>query len=385
MKRKIQILLSVACMAALLGGCSKENEPEKKPASQKVEEENPKQGNLDALNPTAYSNVSGLQLEPGSYISIIGKNSESEFWKEVEAGAKQAEADLNKRLGYKGEDKIRVNFSGPAKGENVEDQINILDEELARNPVALGMAIIDSGACEVQFDLAAENGIPIVAFDSGSDYQEIQAMSSTNNQEIGKVAARQLASLVGDSGQVALIVHDKASTSGKQREAAFLNEIASTYPEMSVPVIYHLDDLEEMAKTIVKEQNQGKQEGEEAVAAEELTQTEVIQYLLQKNPELKGCFATNVNASQELLGAMEELELQVPVIAVDGGKEQLKALEEERLDGLLVQNPYGMGYSAVVSAARAALGMGNEAFIDTGYIWVTKSNLKKQSIQKMLY
>ena len=127
MKRKIQILLSVACMAALLGGCSKENEPEKKPASQKVEEENPKQGNLDALNPTAYSNVSGLQLEPGSYISIIGKNSESEFWKEVEAGAKQAEADLNKRLGYKGEDKIRVNFSGPAKGENVEDQINILD------------------------------------------------------------------------------------------------------------------------------------------------------------------------------------------------------------------------------------------------------------------
>ena len=82
---------------------------------------------------------------------------------------------------------------------------------------------------------------------------------------------------------------------------------------------------------------------------------------------------------------MEELELQIPVIAVDGGKEQLKALEEERLDGLLVQNPYGMGYSAVVSAARAALGMGNEAFIDTGYIWVTKSNLKKQSIQKMLY
>lgn len=154
---------------------------------------------------------------------------------------------------------------------------------------------------------------------------------------------------------------------------------------MSVPVIYHLDDLEEMAKTIAKEQNEGKQEGEETVAAEELTQTEVLQYLLQRNPELKGCFATNVNASQELLGAMEELELQIPVIAVDGGKEQLKALEEERLDGLLVQNPYGMGYSVVVSAARAALGMGNEAFIDTGYIWVTKSNLKKQSIQKMLY
>ncbi len=385
MKRKIQILLSVACVAALLGGCTKENEPIKKPASQKVEEENPKQGNLDALNPTAYSNVSGIHLEPGSYISIIGKNSTSEFWKEVEAGAKKAEEDLNQMLGYKGEDKIRVNFSGPAKGENVEDQINILDEELARNPVALGMAIIDSGACEVQFDLAAENGIPIVAFDSGSDYQDIQAMSSTNNSEIGKVAARQLASLIGDSGKVAVFVHDTASTSAKQRETAFLNEMAATYPEISVPVIYHLDEMEEMAKNIAKERNEGKQEGEEEVAAEELTQTEVIRYLLEKNPDLKGCFATNVDASQELLKAVNEMKLDIPVIGVDGGKEQMKALEEERLDGLIVQNPYGMGYAVVVSAARAALGMGNEAFIDTGFIWVTKGNMNTKSIQKMLY
>lgn len=384
MKRKIQILLSVACVAALLGGCAKENETIKKPASQKVEED-PKQGNLDVLNPTAYSNVSGIHLEPASYISIIGKNSTSEFWKEVEAGAKKAEEDLNQMLGYKGEDKIRVNFSGPSKGENVEDQINILDEELARNPVALGMAIIDSSACEVQFDLATENGIPIVAFDSGSDYQDIQAMTSTNNSEIGKVAARQLASLIGDSGKVALFVHDTASTSAKQRETAFLNELSATYPEISAPVIYHLDEMEEMAKTIAKERNAGKQEGEEEVAAEELTQTDVIQYLLEKNPDLKGCFATNVDASQELLKAVDESKLDIPIIGVDGGKEQMKALEEEKLDGLIVQNPYGMGYAVVVSAARAALGMGNEAFIDTGFIWVTKGNMNTESIQKMLY
>lgn len=385
MKKKIQILLGVACVAALFGGCAKTKEPEKKPVTNQSEEkEDKRQGNLDALNPTAYSDVSGISLEPGSYISIIGKTGGTEFWEEVEAGAKRAEEDLNKALGYKGEDKIKVNFSGSAKGENVEDQINILDEELARNPVALGIAIIDANACEVQFDLAAENGIPIVAFDSGSNYQGIQALSSTNNDEVGRVAARKLGDLLGGSGKVAVFVHDTASTSGQQREQGFLKEMAAKYPDMTAPVVYHLDDLEEVAKQIADERNAGKEEAEQT-KAEEITQTEVIQYLLEKNPDLKGCYATNEEVSGELLKALETVEKDIPVVAVDGGKEQLKALEEGKLDGLIVQNPYGMGYAAVVSAARASLGLGNEAFIDTGFIWVTKDNMKDKSISKMLY
>ena len=53
--------------------------------------------------------------------------------------------------------------------------------------------------------------------------------------------------------------------------------------------------------------------------------------------------------------------------------------------GLVVQNPFGMGYAAVVSAARAILGIGNEAVVDTGYVWVTRDNLDTDSIQKVLY
>ena len=174
------------------------------------------------------------------------------------------------------------------------------------------------------------------------------------------------------------------STSGQQREQGFLKEMAAKYPDMTAPVVYHLDDLEEVAKQIADERNAGKEEAEQT-KAEEITQTEVIQYLLEKNPDLKGCYATNEEVSGELLKALETVEKDIPVVAVDGGKEQLKALEEGKLDGLIVQNPYGMGYAAVVSAARASLGLGNEAFIDTGFIWVTKDNMKDKSISKMLY
>ena len=53
--------------------------------------------------------------------------------------------------------------------------------------------------------------------------------------------------------------------------------------------------------------------------------------------------------------------------------------------GLIVQNPYGMGYETVVAAARDVLGLGNEAVIDSGYTWVTKENMNKNAIKRMLY
>jgi len=61
------------------------------------------------------------------------------------------------------------------------------------------------------------------------------------------------------------------------------------------------------------------------------------------------------------------------------------ALEAGVVDGVVLQNPFGMGYASVIATARAALGMANEANVNTGYTWLTKDNYKDKEIQKMLY
>lgn len=66
---------------------------------------------------------------------------------------------------------MKVAFNAPDTADNVDDQVNLLDEELDRYPVAVGISIVDLQACQVQFDLATDSEIPIVTFDSGSDYQ----------------------------------------------------------------------------------------------------------------------------------------------------------------------------------------------------------------------
>ena len=55
--------------------------------------------------------VQGLNLEKGSSISIIGRGSSSAYWKAVQEGAKQAVADINTNLGYKGNDKVKLVYS----------------------------------------------------------------------------------------------------------------------------------------------------------------------------------------------------------------------------------------------------------------------------------
>lgn len=391
MKRKLQMILSAACISAVLCSCAGQTQQAEKPSGSpqtKKEEENGRQGNLNVLNPSAYGDVSGIRLEPGAYLSIIGKENGSEFWNEVKAGAQQAGADLNAALGYKGEDKIKVNYSGPSKGENIEEQINILDEELARNPAAVAIAMIDSTACDVQFDLASENGTPIVAFDSGSSHQDIQAMCATNNHEVGKTAAMKLAAIMENRGEVAVFVHDRESTTGQERQEAFLKELQENHPDMKAPLVYHLDDLEETAKMIAAEKTEASEESSEGTEdiLQSVTQTEAIRYLLEKNPNIKGCYATNIYATQELLTALDDMDKDdMTIIGTDGGKEQMKALEEGKISGLIVQNPYGMGYAAVVASARAALDMGNQNFVDSSFIWLTKDNMDKKEIKRMLY
>ena len=107
---------------------------------------------------------------------------------------------------------------------------------------------------------------------------------------------------------------------------------------------------------------------------------------MEKYPNLKGIYASNLETTQLVAEVLEEQECEDMVfVGFDGGEKQLDLLNEEVVDGLILQNPYGMGYATVVAAARTILDIGNEAFIDSSYAWVTKANMEDVIIQKFIY
>lgn len=84
MKNKWRVLSGVLCAAFLCTACSGEDTGKVQIGKYEEQEYQP---HLDALRPSAYGSVSNLKLEPGTYISIIGKDDKSEFWKSVEDGS----------------------------------------------------------------------------------------------------------------------------------------------------------------------------------------------------------------------------------------------------------------------------------------------------------
>lgn len=386
MKKKWTIIVSaILCTMLAVCACSKKEETPKFTGD--TTEEAPYQDNLNAISPSAYNNVQGLNLEPGAYISIIGKDDSSSYWKAIKKGVEQAAEDLNKALGYKGDDKIKVTYNAPGSGEDIDEQVNILDEELARYPDAIGIASIDADACTVQFDLASENGIPIIALDSGNSYQGIQCTIKTNNNEAAETGAYKLSGEMEEKGGIILVVHDSKSASSKEREVGFKKEIENNHPDVTIDETIYLDKMDDMKKAIAEEFNKSKKAEEKEISPDSLTDEDVIQYYLEKHPDVKGCFGTNVTATKLALSALQQAEKTDDIILMgfDGGKDQITALESGDIHGLVVQNPFGIGYASVIAASRTILQSGNEAVVDTGYIWVTQENLGEESIQNMLY
>lgn len=394
MKQKNRWMALLLCASLLAGGCAaKGNQGED--SKQETPEKEPYQVKLDMIEPAAYGNAEGLELEPRSYISIIGKSGDGFFWEQVQEGVKKAEEDLNAQLGYEGKDKIKVTYSAPADADSVDEQVNLLDEELARYPIALGISVADEQACGVQFDLAADSGIPVVTFDSGSDYQGILADISTDNIGSAELVADKMAEQMDDAGEVVIFAHDSKSKTGKQRISGFQSKLEADHPNMAVVAVYTEDNLTTWQEQIAAELDAGTYTIEgpakptasdgEGTDPESITEEEIVDYILMKYPNAKGFYGTNADAVKTITESLERAQREDAVVmGYDADAEQLQMLESGEIDGLVVQNPFGMGYAAVIAAARAALEAGNEAYVDTGYMWVTLENVEDAQVKKFL-
>ena len=440
-KRNVRAAIAAAlCMTVLAAGCGKKADDPVFTGDKTVAPAY--QANLDAIKSSAYASVDNLDLEPGTYISVIGRASSTPYWNQVKAGVEQAATDLNTALGYSGNDKVKVLYSAPDENDNIDQQVNILDEELARYPDVIAISSVDASACSVQFDLAIENGIPIVAFDSGNSYQNIQSSCKTNNIEAATTGTKNFCEKIGDSGEILLLVHDTVSDTAKEREAGIKNELAANHPNVTVTETIYLDQLKMLKKQIVaeqvgvtpeelaaaeagekKEETTGTGDASETIAdaasnaasssadesanetaqevdnelsekmqqvndgAAKMSDEDAIRYYMEKHPDLKGCIATNETVTQLAIKTLDQLDAEkhITLVGFDAGKEQANALKDGKVDGLIVQNPFGMGYATVVAAARTVLEIGNEAEVNTGYVWVTADNMNDDTITPFLY
>lgn len=306
-----------------------------------------------------YTSLEEINLEAGSHITVVVKSTKNGFWTSVKRGMDAAVADLNEKLGYKGDDKIKLTFEGPSDETDVEDQINIIDAVLGENPDVLCLSAIDMDSCQAQLEAAEENGIPVIVLDSGVKTGNVNATCVVDNYQAGVQAAVKLADTIGGSGKIAVMTHVESAQNCQEREQGFTETIAEKYPDIEIVNISH--------------QN------------EETSVSEMAESVLKLFPDVKGYFCTNENVSGDVLDAISASGKEVAVVGIDAGKKQKDAIKSGKEVGVLVQNAYGMGYATVVAAARAALGMENDESINPGMEWIDSENISDERYANYLY
>jgi ribose transport system substrate-binding protein len=293
---------------------------------------------------------SGAALAQETYIPLVSKGFQHQFWQAVKAGADQAAKDL----------KVKVTFEGPETEAMVDKQIDMLSAALAKNPKAIGFAALDSKAAIPLLKKAQAAKIPVVAFDSGVDSDIPVTTATTDNLAAAGLAADKMAELIGKEGEVAVVVHDQTSRTGIDRRDGFLNRMKSNYPKIKIVSVQY-------------------------GGGDQLKSTEITKSILQANPNLKGMFGANEGSAIGVLNGAREMKRKIVVIGYDSGKQQKEAIASGAMAGAITQNPVGIGYKTVEAAVKALKGEKLPKIIDTGFYWYDKSNMADPKIAAVLY
>jgi ribose transport system substrate-binding protein len=286
------------------------------------------------------------------FIPIVSKGFQHQFWQAVRQGAEQAAEEFG----------AVITFEGPESESNVDRQIDMLRAALDNKPDGIGFAALDSEASIPLLQQAEENGIPIVAFDSGVESDIPVATASTDNKAAAALAAEKMAEIIGGEGQVALIVHDQTSITGVHRRDGFVEYMEENHPNIEVVDIQY-------------------------GGGDHLQSTDLAKAILLAYPDLKGFYGSNEGSAIGVVNAVTELNKQgeVEIVGFDSGALQIEAIKSGVMAGAITQNPIGIGYETVKAAVLAAKGEPVEEMIDTGFFWYDQTNIDDEEIQAVLY
>jgi ribose transport system substrate-binding protein len=292
-------------------------------------------------------------------IAVIPKGTTHEFWKSIHAGSNKAAEELKAQ----GTD-IEVIWKGPLREDDREQQIQVVEGFAAQGVSGIVLAPLDNRALVRPVSEAHRAGVPTVIIDSGLESDEIVSFVATDNRKGGSLAADRMGQLLGGKGKVLVLRYAEGSASTSEREAGFLDQIKAKFPEIEL---------------ISTDQYAGATRETAKRASENL--------LNRFGDQVQGIFTPNESSTAGMLSALEDIGKagKVWFVGFDVSQKFIDSLNGESLHGIVVQNPFNMGYLGVKTMVDNLLGRSVEKKIDTGVMLVTKENMQSPEVQTLLH
>ena len=279
-------------------------------------------------------------------IPIIVKDTTSNYWQIVLAGARKAGKDLG----------VNVPELGAQSESDISGQISILENAVSEKPAALVISPTEFKALGKPIDEAAKK-TPIIGIDSAADSKAFTSFLTTDNVQGGRIAADGLAEGITAKygkaeGDVALITSLPGVGSLDQRAKGFKEVLAAKYPGLKLVA-------------------------DKVADGQATTGLNIMTDLITANPNLRGVFASNLIMAQGAGQAIAENKKAdtIKLIGFDSDDKLIGFLKDGTIYALVVQDPYRMGYDGVKTALAVSKGEKVAKDVDTGANLITKANM----------
>ena len=290
-------------------------------------------------------------------IAVIPKGTSHAFWQSIRAGAERAGRELG----------VTVIWRGPLREDDRDSQVSEVEGFVSRGVSGIVLAPLDESALVQPVAEAGRKKIPVVIFDSGLKGEGYVSFVATDNIKGGRLGGERLVQSIGGKGKVVLLRYAEGHDSTGKREQGFLEAMkASPGIEVVSSNQYVGADVEGAYKRI-----------------EAILNT-------YKKPDgslgIDGVFAANESSSFALLRVLQDNGWtgKVKLVGFDASPNLVKGLREGAIDGLVVQDPVRMGYTAVQTMVAHLRGQPVEKWIETGVHVATKENMATPEIKALL-
>ena len=254
---------------------------------------------------------------------------------------------------------------------NPVTQVPVLDAVIAKQPSAILIAPTDKTQLVQPLKKAFDAGIPVFTVDTfiGTGVYQTGAGDAdfpisyiaSDNILGGEIAARALATAIGDKGKVYVSNVKPGISTTDQREEGFKREMAKHSGIEVLETQFNDNDANKAASQ--------------------------LQAVFARNPDLAGVFGANLFSA---LGAANGVQQagqagKVRVVAFDAPGSIVDNLNTGLVDMAIAQHPAEIGYFGVMAAYAHLTGNSVPTAIGTGFTVIDKSNVGDPDVAKFIY
>ena len=293
----------------------------------------------------------------GMTIAVIPKGTSHAFWQSIRAGAERAGRELG----------ATIIWRGPLREDDRDSQVSEVEGFVSRGVSGIVLAPLDESALVQPVAEAGRKKIPVVIFDSGLKGEGFVSFVATDNIKGGRLGGERLAQSLGGKGKVVLLRYAEGHDSTGKREQGFLDAMKAN-PGIEVV-------------------SSNQYVGADVEGAYKKAESVLTTY---KKPDgtlgIDGIFAANESSSFAILRVLQDNGWagKVKLVGFDASPNLVKGLREGGIDGLVVQDPVNMGYTAVKTMVAHLKGQPVEKRVETAVHVATKENMATPEIKALL-